>query len=439
MSILHDGGEKTVVINQRTPAEIDGAFDSLGVFSFDAAKQAEVVISNEGTEDGVVIADCVIFLPHQPDQQPIATETDDDTKAERESRKKRIARLKNAVDVIQAELKSLEQSAPQQPIAMACADEAEPSDIHLAIRGVVHNKGPVVPRGVLQVASQGELPAISQSGRRELADWIAGPKHPLTARVMANRVWYWLIGRGMVATVDNFGSTGARPSHPLLLDHLARSFIDDRWSVKRLVKRIVMSRVYRLGTTHDQHNASVDPDNRWLWRMNRKRLRAEDIRDTLLFIGGTLDLTGGGPTIKAGTKIEYGYKFTGTRRSVYVPVFRNTLPEIFEVFDFADPNIQQGGRTESTIASQALLLMNHPIVYQQSTAAAEKMPEESQFDTVAGVQHAYYQVLGRPPRSAEQELAVDFVDNPGGTPDRLARWAMLYQTLFQCVDFRYLN
>jgi hypothetical protein len=173
--------------------------------------------------------------------------------------------------------------------------------------------------------------------------------------------------------------------------------------------------------------------------MNRKRLRAEDIRDTLLFVGGSLDLTLGGPTIKEGTKIEYGYQFTGTRRSVYVPVFRNTLPELFEVFDFADPNIQQGLRTESTIASQALLMMNHPFVIEQSRAAARRLPMNSESDTFAGVQHAYHQVLGRHPSEEEQTLAVEFVDRPGQTPDRIARWAMLFQALFESVDFRYLN
>jgi hypothetical protein len=256
---------------------------------------------------------------------------------------------------------------------------------------------------------------------------------------MANRVWYWLIGRGLVSTVDNFGSTGARPTHPMLLDHLARSLMDEGWSIKKLVRQIVLSRVYRLSSRVDVDNHSVDPGNLMLWRMNRKRLRAEDIRDTLLFVAGSLDRRQGGPSIKDGTKSEYGYQFNQTRRSVYVPVFRNTLPEIFEVFDFADPNIQQGQRTASTIASQALLMMNHPFVIEQSRNAARAMPQHAQFDTISGVQHAYYQVLGRAPLAEEQEMSVEFIEGPDASVDRLSRWAMLYQTLFQCVDFRYLN
>jgi hypothetical protein len=173
--------------------------------------------------------------------------------------------------------------------------------------------------------------------------------------------------------------------------------------------------------------------------MNRKRLLAEDIRDSLLLVAGTLDLACGGPNIKPGTKTEYGYQFSSTRRSVYVPVFRNTLPEIFEVFDFADPNIQRGQRTSSTVASQALLLMNHPLVIEQSQHAASRLSEEPLLDTEARVRYAYFQVLGRPPNEQEYLVAVDLVDPKGDNGFQLKRWAMLYQVLFQCIDFRYLD
>ncbi len=438
--IHHADGESLVRVNQRQRGKIDDVFTTLGVFRFDPGKDPRVVVSNEGTEDGVVIADAVVFLPKDAPGRQRQTEKDDKN-ADSTATKEELALLKNSVDELKAELVALEESAPKRPVAMACADEEDPGDIHLAIRGVVHNQGPLISRGVLQVASAKEFPVIApqQSGRLELADWITSPAHPLTSRVMANRVWYWLMGRGLVPTVDNFGSTGQLPTHPLLLDHLAHSFMDRGWSVKKLVRQIVLSRVYRLSTSADAANTSIDPGNRLFWCMNRKRLRAEDIRDTLLFVGGSLDLTRGGPTIKEGTMIEYGYPFTSSRRSVYVPVFRNTLPELFEVFDFADPNIQQGQRTNSTIASQALLLMNHPFVIEQAELAAGQMPTELQLDTVAGVQHAYDQVLGRRPTKEESAVAVGFIDSPGKAPNRLARWAMLYQTLFECVDFRYLN
>ena len=252
---------------------------------------------------------------------------------------------------------------------------------------------------------------------------------------MVNRVWYWLIGRGIVGSVDNFGTMGDQPTHPKLLDHLATSFIENDWSVKQLIHAIMTSRTYQMATHDRAECEAVDPDNRLLWRMNRKRMRAEDIRDTLLFVGGQLDEDTGGSNIKNGTKSEYGYKFTSTRRSVYVPVFRNTLPEIFEVFDFADPNIQRGRRTSSTIASQALLLMNHPFVTKQSRLAAERLQASEPKSVSEAIEQAYLQVIGRRPTDQETELAAGFV----GDGSETARWTMLFQTLFECVDFRYLN
>jgi hypothetical protein len=191
--------------------------------------------------------------------------------------------------------------------------------------------------------------------------------------------------------------------------------------------------------------------------MHRKRLRAEDIRDSLLLVSGTIDLRYGGPNLHAGTKSEYGYQFTSNRRSVYVPVFRNSLPEMFEVFDFADPNIQRGQRTSSTVASQALLLMNQPRIIDQCRRAAQRLLAVPNMETSDRIQHAYLQVLARPPTEAEMEVAIDLVDdhseNVSGQSDlgankkselnqrdrSIVRWAMLYQTLFQCIDFRYLE
>jgi hypothetical protein len=257
--------------------------------------------------------------------------------------------------------------------------------------------------------------------------------------VMANRVWHWLIGRGIVPTVDNFGSMGQPPTHPQLLDHLASSFVQRGWSIKKLIREIVLSRVYRLSSATDPEAFRVDPANDWLWRMNRKRLRAEDIRDSLLKIGGSLDLSYGGAHIKPGTKSEYGYQFVSTRRSVYLPVFRNTLPEIFEVFDFADPNIQRGQRTSSTIASQALLMMNHPLVIEQSQRAAENLLARSESSDVERIGQAYLEVLGREPSEKESAVALELAGRAGENEPDPVRWSMLYQVLFQCLEFRYLD
>jgi hypothetical protein len=340
---------------------------------------------------------------------------------------------------IQQQVKQLERTGPQRPRAMAVADDTKVGDIPIAIRGVVHNQGSVVPRGVLTVAAPGGFAEIppGESGRRQLADWIASPDNPLTARVLVNRVWYWLFGQGLVRSVDNFGATGDRPSHPELLDHLARQFMADGWSVQRLVRRIVTSRAFRLSCRTDGQPRAreVDPDNRLLWRMRRQRLDAESIRDALLHVGGHLDTAMGGPNMRPGTKSEYRYRFESARRSVYVPVFRNTLPTIFETFDFANPNLPTGQRTTSTIAPQALLLMNEPFVMEQARSAARRLLAQPGLDTTARLRRAYHQVLGRPPSARELKLASRFV----GEDVAAARWGLVYQTLFQSLDFRYLN
>jgi hypothetical protein len=341
------------------------------------------------------------------------------------------------IKAAQRRIQQLKSEISKRPSAMAVADQNAVGDIPLAIRGVVHNAGNIVPRGVLQVATVGEAPRIpdDQSGRLELAQWIASPENPLTARVFVNRVWYWLFGAGIVRTVDNFGETGARPVHPELLDFLALQFVNDGWSIKRLIRRIMQSRVYQLSSIANERGMVIDPDNRLLWRMNRQRLDAESIRDTLLLLGGNLDETIGGPNIANGTKSEYGYAFASKRRSVYVPVFRNTLPSMFTAFDFADPNIQAGSRTVSTTAPQALLLMNHPLVLEQSLSAGDRLLQCSDIPSQERINHVFRQVLGRPPSDEEARLAREFVDNS----ETSQRWGLLYQTLVESLDFRYLK
>ncbi|MDE0866901.1 MAG: DUF1553 domain-containing protein, partial [Rubripirellula sp.] len=368
------------------------------------------------------------------------SETESKSEAESKLLKQQIAKLKAEVDRLTKELKALKKATPVRPVAMAARDAKTPADIHLAIRGMTHQKGELVSRGVMQVASWDSLPPIPAdgSGRLELANWIASKKNPLTARVIANRVWYWTMGKGIVASVDNFGKMGDRPSHPELLDHLASSLMRNGWSIKKLVREIVSSRTYQLSTLPEGNGVEQDPGNRLFWRRDRKRLLAEDLRDSMLTVAGNLDMTMGGPSMKKGTSIEYDYQFDGQRRSVYVPVFRNTLPEIFEVFDFADPNIQGGRRTTSTVASQALLLMNHPFVMDQAAQAAKYLASQQSMSSEILLETAFLQVLGRKPRADEQKIMMDLLatnDQTGSGND----WALIYQLLFQCIDFRYLN
>ncbi len=281
ITIRHADGETIVMINEGEEAPIDKLFRSLGRFRFEIGRQGSLTVSNRGTEGKYVIVDAVQFIPVQGTAQ---------------TSQATLKQLKDRVDALTKSVKLIEQAAPTRPVAMATCDDEDAGDIHLALGGVVHNQGPITPRGVLQVACSGSFPSIpdGQSGRTELAQWISSEQNPLTARVMANRVWYWLIGQGLVPTVDNFGSMGQPPSHPLLLDHLASSFVDDGWSVKSLIRYVMLSRVYQLGTDHSEIADRADPNNRLLWRMNRKRLQAEDIRDALLLVSGQLDFTLGG-------------------------------------------------------------------------------------------------------------------------------------------------
>ena len=437
VSVQHTGGTAKFKIDQTKPAPIDGTFTSLGTFVFDAKKDAKVTVSNEGTDDGVVIADAVMFLKEGEAQ---AANADPELAEKEKDRQQKLKEAKTHVDELKKQFKQLRDTGPKPNVAMAVADKKSPGDISIAIRGVVHNKGDIVPRGFLQVATTGSLPPLPSdvSGRLELAHWLTDRSHPLTSRVMANRVWYWLVGEGLVSSLDNFGRTGRRPTNPELLDHLASYLMNNDWSVKQLIKHIMLSQTYRMSSTNDQALAARDPGNERLWRMNRKRLRAEDIRDAMLMISGTLDLSSNGSTIKPGTKIEYNYVFDSVRRSVYLPVFRNTLPEIFEVFDFADPNMQLGKRNASTVASQALWMMNSPFVLQQCESAASNQLASGEFDIQTAVQHAYYQVLGRAPTEGERKLAENFLGTVN-QPELKKRLAMFYQTLFQCIDFRYLN
>jgi hypothetical protein len=317
-------------------------------------------------------------------------------------------------------------------MVMSVKEEAAIDDARIHIRGTVHNMGEKIPRGFLSVASEkidGHFSFDSKSsGRRELAAWITHPENPLTARVYANRVWLWLFGTGLVRTPDNFGTTGEAPTHPELLDYLAHRFVTNSWSTKKLVREIVLSRTYALSSST---NPGRDLENRFYSRANRRRLDAESMRDTILAISGRLDLKSGGPSFKSGTSADFGYADDSTRRSVYVPAFRNALPQIFELFDFADTSVVMGSRHASIVAPQALYFLNHPFIIENATAAAKK---NASGPTRERTIRAYRECLGRHPRDSEITLAEEHLHSePSGG------FASLYQSLFASPQFRYLN
>jgi hypothetical protein len=300
-----------------------------------------------------------------------------------------------------------------------------------------------VPRGFLSVATNGPVPSFpdGSSGRLQLAHWIADPGHPLTARVAANRVWHHLFGAGLVRTVDNFGLAGERPSHPELLDHLALRFTESGWSFKTLIREIMLSRTYQLTSSLTQESRLSDPENRLLSHQNRRRLDAEVLHDAILSVSGQLVLVIGGDTVRAGTESEYGYEFDVGRRAVYLPVFRNRLPDLFAVFDFPDPNLSIGRRTVSTLPTQALLMMNSPFVMDQARHVAEQLLAIAEINDHERLDLLYSHALGRVPSEQDRRLVREFVSAVPVPDDdeRLARWTGICQAVMGSVEFRYIR
>ena len=419
ITILSAEGEKTITVNEQENPPIDGRFLSLGTFRFEN-NQGYVIVANEGTK-GHVTADAMVFLPVAGNDQGKAAKP----------------QAGGAVKELEEQLKKLQESGPKRDLVMGVREDGKIGDLKVHVRGSVHSLGELAPRGVLQVALVGAVPSMpaKESGRRELADWIVGRDNPLTARVMVNRVWHWLFGAGIVRTTDNFGVTGESPSHPELLDHLALRFMDQGWSVKKLIREIVLSSTYRqaaLGKATD-----ADPDNRLLSGANRRRLDAECIRDLLLGVSGQLKLDPpAGPTYSPSLSADYSYKAPSPFRSVYLPVFRNSLPEIFEAFDFADASVTTGRRNVSTVAPQALFLMNNPFVHEQARHAAKRLLAEKHADDGARIDRAWRLALGRGPREGEAALAARHL---GSVKQAEAAWASIFHALFASPEFRYVN
>ncbi|MBN9118851.1 MAG: PSD1 domain-containing protein [Planctomycetes bacterium] len=317
-----------------------------------------------------------------------------------------------------------------------------------------------VPRGTLQVMSKAPLKITNgQSGRLDLANWIASRDNPLTARVMANRVWLHLFGRGLVPTADNFGAAGQPPTHPELLDHLALGFMANGWRVKKLIKSVVMSHAYQLDSKNDPKNYEVDPDNALVWRMAPRRLDAEAMRDSMLAVSGQLDAkppigsavarAGEGP---AGGRGPFGGGGAAaandprnTHRSVYLPIVRDNLPEALALFDAPDPSLIVADRPTTTVPAQGLFLLNNPFVIRSAEAAADKLLKSTTTDTER-VRAAYLAFYGRPPSERELANAGKFLK---AYAEQLAKdrvpeirrqretWAAFAQALFAGAEFQY--
>ncbi|MSR31895.1 MAG: DUF1553 domain-containing protein [Gemmataceae bacterium] len=429
VTIFHADGETVVPVNMKKSPEVEGRFVSLGQFRFEASGQGFIMVSNQDAK-GHVTVDAAWFLPLDEQGKVIRPAVKNGGKpGEMQNLKK-----------LEDELKALKSKAPPKPVAMSVEEEKTPANIRIFIRGNIHTPGALVTRGYLSAVSTSVIHPIpaKASGRNEFALWLTDPGNTLTSRVTVNRLWHWLFGSGLVRTTDNFGITGETPSHPELLDFLATRFVREGWTVKKLVKEMALSGTYRQSSETTEEARRRDPDNRLLSHMNRRRLEAEQVRDTMLQTTGNLDLAVGGPNIRAGTNSEYGYKFNDFRRSVYTPVFRNTLPELFEVFDFPDPNLVIGKRNTSTVAPQALFLMNNPQVMEYSRLAAAKLLAKPGLSDAMRVQEVFLTVLNRQPEAKELDQTLAF-SRGFSAKDKETAWAQVFQATFSTLDFRYLH
>lgn len=330
------------------------------------------------------------------------------------------------------------------------------ADSPLFERGEMNEPGERVPRGFPAALSPsgGRPIPTTTSGRKELADWIASPRHPLTALVMANRIWHWLFGEGLVASVDNFGTMGTPPSNPALLDHLATRLIANRWSLKATIREVVLSRTYQLASTYDETNYTADPQNALLWRHNQRRLDAECIRDAMLSVSGQLDLkplvgslvalAGDGPIGSTGGFVRINedtfIDATANCRSVYLPIARDLLPDALAVFDYSDASLVMGAREQTNVPAQALYLLNNDFVIAQAGAFARRLGAQSRASADQRIVLAYVSAFGRQPTQKEVETAKSFFEQErslGVSADKA--WSTFCLALFGSAEFRFLD
>ena len=351
---------------------------------------------------------------------------------DKESLAKQRDELAENIKKLASAIQHAEFFASKVPKAFAMRDGEHPADMPVYIRGNPYAPGAVMSRSALRVASWEKFPEIptGQSGRLQLADWLADNRNPLTARVAVNRIWQKLFGEGLVRSVDYFGARGEVPSHPELLDHLAHRFMRDNWSQKHLIRSLVLSRTYRLSSRSDLTAMQIDPENKLLWRMNPQRLDAEALRDSALAISGELLVSQGGPSLvlenveNTGALVQSGvnppnYNHRKPRpsqefeRTIYLPVMRIGFPgadRIRSYFDFVDPAQIAGRREQSVVPTQSLFLMNNELLRRRSKSMVERLLASASTQEER-LEQLWLRVLARPMTTVERQEALAFLDD----------------------------
>jgi hypothetical protein len=367
---------------------------------------------------------------------------------------------KRAVAKAEKALADLKQNEVRPPTVMAVEeDKAENCRVH--IRGDTQNLGDEVPRHFLTVLGGDKIVIDGErrSGRLELARWIARPDHPLTARVEVNRIWQGHFGAGLVQTPDNWGLLGLRPTNPQLLDWLAATFVENGWSTKKMHRLILTSSTYKMASQPDPAveaiAARVDPVNALVWKMPRRRLEAEPFRDSMLFVSGSLDLSIGG-SLLATKNHDYvtndqsgnAANYNAPRRSLYLPIIRNALFDMFQAFDYGDPSMVNANRSTTTVAPQALYVMNSPFVIGQARSFARDLLARPRITDGERLRLGYMRAYGRPPAAGEVRRALAYIAAfaarlPASQADSAVRaetaWTSFCQLLFESNEFIYVN
>ena len=363
--------------------------------------------------------------------------------------------VKKQLTTLRDDLKQLEASVPELPTAMG-VQEGEATNARILIRGSHLSPGRTIPRGVpVVLAASGFSVPADHSGRLEFAQWLTSVDHPLTARVIVNRVWRWHFGRGLVPTADNFGLLGERPVNQELLDWLASEFMKNGWSLKWLHRTILASRTWQQSSQSQPAAMEVDPDNQLQWRWTTKRLEAESVRDSVLAASGLLDKSMGQSMLHVKNReflfdhtSKDGTSYNSMRRSVYLPVIRNNLYDAMSLFDCTDGTVPNGDRASSTVASQALFLMNSDLVIQAAEHLAGTLITDFPEDHGLRIQTLFLRTLGRP--ASEQETTrflaslpqIEQQLNNDGVAEsdrsRLA-WTSLCQTVLMSNEFLYVR
>jgi Protein of unknown function (DUF1553)/Protein of unknown function (DUF1549) len=395
--------------------------------------------------------------PDDPEFDEIATESAEAIAPEAKDKSRSMEERLAAQQAMFDQLKKAWDAPPAiPPRAMVCADKAAPAGEPIRAAGQ-YNKptGDAIPRGFLSVISDQAvaLPEKS-SGRLELAKWLTVKQQlsgQLTARVIANRVWHHLMGRGIVRTVDNFGRTGEEPAHPELLDFLAQELIDNNWSLKHLIKTIVMSEAFQLSSQFNAENYQRDPDNVYCWRYSRRRLDPEAFRDSTLSVAGlldtneylsTVDYLGDQATAVGANTVRRKTDFPC--RSVYLPVIRNDLPELFELLDFTDPQVATGMRRSTIVPTQGLFMLNDDQLMDAAAKLAERIAS-LKTEPQDRICELFVQIVGATPGADEVETLMKSYNRlldagtNSATDQSLAALATIAHALFASSRFQFIE